>query len=115
MSKDNVQLAAAHERSDPDDGLTDVVVGFPDVEVVVVGLEDGVVPFDTVVLASVVLTLVAAGELKARLARNTFIALNSWPRPVFPSYLVFVQSVPQAVPLAPPEHCFAAPSAELCR
>ena len=78
-------------------------------------LEDGVaVLFVFVaVVAAVALALVGEEELTARLARKTFKALNSCPSPVFPSYLSSVQRVPQAVPLWPPEHCFAAPSAEL--
>ena len=104
--KDRVQLAA-HTRSDPDEGFDDVVVDFPDA---VVGLEDGVV---VLFASAVVLALVGEEELTARLARKTFKALNSCPRPVFPSYVFYVQLAPQAVPLSPPEHCFAAASAEL--
>ena len=93
--KDRVQ-PAAHKRSDPD-GILVLVACW----VVVV------------VAAVVVLAVVGQEELRARLARKTFKALNSWPSPVFPSYVFCVQRVPQAVPLSPPEHCFAAPCAEL--
>ena len=109
-TNDRVQLAA-HNRSDPEDDFDEVAVAFP--EVVAVEVEDGIVPFRPVVFGSVVFALVGAEELTARLARNTFNALSSCPRPVFPSYSLFVQCVPQAVPLSPPEHCLAAPSAEL--
>ena len=118
MTKDGVQLAT-HKRWDPEDGCA---VGVPDVPALV---GDGVGPFANVgpscvglsaaFAATVVFILVGAEDLTARLARKTLKALNSCPSPVFPSYLCFVQRVPQVVPLWPPEHCFAAPSAELWR
>lgn len=119
INKDTVQLAA-RRRWDPEDGFEEVVVDFPDVPVseeVAVGfpslvvLEDGAL--SVVCVATVVFALVGDEELTARLAKKTFNALSSCPRPVFPSYSLFVQRVPQAVLLAPPEHCLAAPSAEL--
>lgn len=107
IAKGRVQLAA-HMRWDPEEGLDEVLaVGVPDVLVLV---EDGVGRLACV--ATVVLALMGAEELTARLARKTFKALISCPRPVFPSYLLFVQRVPQVVPLWPPEHCFAAPFVE---
>lgn len=121
-TKSRVQLTA-HNLWDPEEGLEEVVafgvpdvlaVGVPDVPLVV---EDGVGAFACVApfacAATVVFTLIGAEELTARLARKTFKALNSCPRPVFSSYLLFVQCVPHVVPLGPPEHCLAAPSAEL--
>lgn len=108
IAKGRVQLAA-HMRWDPEEGLDEVLaVGVPDVLLVV---EDGFGPLACV--ATVVLALMGAEALTARLARKTFKALNSCPRPVFPSYLLSVQWVPQVVPLWPPEHCFAAPFAEV--
>ena len=122
ISKDRVQLAA-HKRWDPGEGFDDAGLDFPDVPVVTksaVGIpvvpvvtEDGMVPF--VCVATVVFALVGAEELTARLAKKTFKALNSCPRPIFPSYSLCVQCIPQAVLLAPPEHCSEAPSAELWR
>ncbi len=76
-------------------------------------LEDEVVLFVWAVAAAVVFALIGDEELTARLAKKTFKALSSCPRPVFPSCFSFVHCVPQAVPLSPPEHCLAAPSAEL--
>lgn len=108
-TKDRVQLAT-HKRSHPDEDFDDVGVDVPDV---VVEPEDRVDVLFPWVVAAVVLALVGAEESTARLARKTFKALNSCPRPVFPSYLFFVQLAPQAVLLSPPEHCFAAPSADL--
>ena len=83
--------------------------------VVLEGWVVDVVEEGVVLAAVVVLTLVGAEELTARLARKTFRALSSCPRPVFPSYSSFVHCVPQIVPLPPPEHCLAAPAAELRR
>ena len=40
----------------------------------------------------------------ARLAKTTFIALNSWPTPVSPSNDL-VHLDPHSVPLSPPVHC----------
>lgn len=98
-NKDIVQLAA-HKRWHPDEDFDDATLGrLPDV---VVEPEDGV---DVL--------FVGAEALTARLARKTLKALNSCPNPVSPSYLFAVQLAPQAVPSSPPEHCFAAPSAEL--
>lgn len=121
-TKSRVQLTA-HNLWDPEEGLEEVVafgvpavlaVDVPDVPLVV---EDGVRAFAGVApfacAVTVVFTLIGAEELTARLARKTFKALNSCPRPVFSSYLLFVQCVPHVVPLGPPEHCLAAPSAEL--
>lgn len=129
-TKSRVQLTA-HNLWDPEEGLEEVVafgvpdvlaVGVPDVLAVDVPdvplvVEDGVRAFAGVApfacAVTVVFTLIGAEELTARLARKTFKALNSCPRPVFSSYLLFVQCVPHVVPLGPPEHCLAAPSAEL--
>ena len=109
ITKDRVQ-PAAHERWDPEEGFDEVAVGFPDVVVV---LEAEVVLFAWAVAAAVVFALIGAEELTARLAKKMFKALSSCPRPVFPSYFFFVHCVPHVVPLSPPEHCLAAPSAEL--
>lgn len=100
-TRGRVQLAG-HKGWEPEDGFDDVKVEVPGV------------PFVCAV-APVVLALVGAEELTARLATKTFKALNSCPRPVVPSYSLFVQRVPQVVPLSPPEHCLAAPRAELRR
>ena len=118
MTKHAVQLAT-YKRRDPEEGFA---VGVPDGPALV---GDGVGPFakdgpscvglSAVCAATVVFMLVGAEELTARLARKTLKALYSCPRPVSPSYLLFVQRVPQVVPLWPPEHCLAAPLAELWR
>lgn len=121
-AKTRVQLAA-HKRWDPEEGFDEVGLDFPDVPVVdefAVGvpvvpvvIEDGMVSF--VCVATVVFALVGAEELTARLAKKMFKALNSCPRPVFPSYSLCVLCIPQAVLLAPTEHYLADPSAELWR
>lgn len=114
MAQGRVQLAS-HVRWDPEEGLEEVLaVGGPSVLLLLVVVADGFGPLAWVV-ATVVLALMGAEALTARLARKTFKALISCPRPVLPSYLLSVQRFPQAVPLRPPEHCLAAPSAELCR
>jgi hypothetical protein len=46
-------------------------------------------------------------------AKKMFKALKSCPNPSLLSHSSLPQSLPHVVPLVPPEHCFAAPSAEV--
>ena len=96
------------KRRDPDEGFDELVPVDEEVPE-----EDAFPPLVCDPLLTVVFAFVGAEELAARLAKKTLRALSSWPRPVLWSYSVFVHSVPHMVPSSPPEHCRAAPSAEL--
>ena len=50
-----------------------------------------------------------------RFATITFSALKSCPSPDVPSHSLLLQSLPHVVPFSPPEHCAAAPLADVRR
>jgi hypothetical protein len=59
--------------------------------------------------------IVASFPATLKFPRITFSALKSSPNPCVPSHSALAQSLPHVVPFSPPEHCFAAPSADCCR
>lgn len=72
------------------------------------GLLLGLLPLFKSDVVLFVFVLAGPALFTAKFANTTFIALNSWPKPVLPSNFDEVHLNPQAVPFFPPEHCLAA-------